>query len=159
MVRTVSLTGKICDYIIWADNQIWNIVETLSDEEFSKTFGEFGGSVRSRYVHLAEDIWEWYHDWTGQDPEGEPNFVEMKRDELFESILEYNQKLKMLLKTGSPSKFSFEVKGKSITLSLDEFVFHMANHATYHRGQIVTCLRMLGKQTQMTDYVPYLIAL
>jgi len=33
---------------------------------------------------------------------------------------------------------------------------HVANHATYHRGQIVTMLRQLGRTPPSTDYIRWL---
>jgi uncharacterized damage-inducible protein DinB len=34
-------------------------------------------------------------------------------------------------------------------------IFHLVNHYTYHRGQIVMGPRILVENVQMTDYVPY----
>jgi uncharacterized damage-inducible protein DinB len=42
-----------------------------------------------------------------------------------------------------------------LRMTFDEILFHLVNHATYHRGQIVMGLRILGKDVVMTDYVPY----
>ncbi|MFW9891673.1 MAG: DinB family protein, partial [Candidatus Thorarchaeota archaeon] len=64
---------KLANYLQWANDTIWEIVETLSEEEFSRILYESGGSIHSRYIHLAEDTWEWYHDWHGESPE-EPDF-------------------------------------------------------------------------------------
>ena len=44
-----------------------------------------------------------------------------------------------------------------IYLNMEEMVFNIINHATYHRGQIVLLLRQLGKSVDATDYVPYLV--
>jgi uncharacterized damage-inducible protein DinB len=33
---------------------------------------------------------------------------------------------------------------------------HVVNHSTYHRGQVVTMLRRLGKSAQPTDYLVFL---
>ena len=43
-----------------------------------------------------------------------------------------------------------------LLLTMEGMVFNIINHATYHRGQIVTLLRCLGKEVPATDYVPYL---
>jgi uncharacterized damage-inducible protein DinB len=48
-------------------------------------------------------------------------------------------------------------QSQDIHLHLEEMLFNIINHATYHRGQIVTLLRLLGKDVVMTDYVPYLL--
>jgi uncharacterized damage-inducible protein DinB len=35
-------------------------------------------------------------------------------------------------------------------------VVHVVNHSTYHRGQVATMLRQLGKTPQSTDYLLFL---
>ncbi len=153
----MNLLERLGEYLIWADAAIWETVKDLSDEEFDRSFGEYGGSIRKRYTHLAEDAWEWYHDWTGKAPEQEPNFQNMTREQLFESISDYSRKFVEMIAHRAVNKFEIETEGKTIPLSFDEFLFHLVNHATYHRGQIVMGLRMLDKDVDMTDYVPYRI--
>ncbi|MFW9944670.1 MAG: DinB family protein [Candidatus Sifarchaeia archaeon] len=41
--------------------------------------------------------------------------------------------------------------------SLEEFFFNLANHATYHRGQIVKGLRLMGIEAVPSDYILYRI--
>jgi uncharacterized damage-inducible protein DinB len=46
--------------------------------------------------------------------------------------------------------------GDPDTRPLGELMRHVVNHATYHRGQIVTMLRQLGKTPPSTDYIRFL---
>ncbi|MHA2378746.1 MAG: DinB family protein [Candidatus Thorarchaeota archaeon] len=154
----MELLKRLGQYLLWADNSVWDVVKTLTDDEFIQSPGENMRSIRDRYVHLAQDTWEWYHDWTGEKPGDEPNLKQMTRDELFEFIVAYDRKLVGLIETRSIDNLEFDADGKKINLRFDEFLFHMVNHATYHRGQIVAGLRVLGKETRMTDYVPFRIA-
>lgn len=132
-------------------------MKDLTDEEFNRTFGDFGNSLRTRYTHLAEDSWEWYTDWTGADVSEEPDFDTMTRGELFDFISEYNKKWENLLVTDSGKTIRVGEEDTMVTITLPQILFHMNNHATYHRGQIMLSLRLLGKDTQMTDYVPFRI--
>lgn len=154
----MKLLKKIGHYLVWGDETIWRIVEGLTEEEFSHVFGEGGRSIRQRYVHLAGDVWEWYHDWIGETPSTEPDFEGMSRRELYKHISDYNQMLIEMIENRVVDRFELEVDEKKIEIFFDEFFYHMANHATYHRGQIVMALRMLGKDVPMTDYVPHRIA-
>ena len=149
-----SLVDRIVAYWQWADITVWSLIKDLSDEEFNQSFGEFGGSLRKRYIHLAEDNWEWYSDWTGADIQEEPDFNNMSKEELFEFISSYNSKWADLRVTDSEKTINVGQGDTMITLTFPEMLFHMNNHATYHRGQIAMCLRLLGKETHMTDYVP-----
>ena len=154
----MELLKRLGQYLVWANRSVWDIVKTLTDGEFNESLGENTRSIRDRYVHLAQDTWEWYYDWTGEEPGEEPSFDQMTRDELFDFMAAYNRKLVDLIETRSVDNLEFDADGKKIKLRFDEFLFHMVNHATYHRGQIVAVLRVLGKETHMTDYVPFRIA-
>jgi len=46
-------------------------------------------------------------------------------------------------------------KGDSYSSKLSEIIIHVANHSTYHRGQIAIDLRENGIQAASTDYIFY----
>jgi len=48
--------------------------------------------------------------------------------------------------------------GQTWTYPLAETLLHVANHGTYHRGQIATMLRQLGKTAISTDYLRWIDA-
>jgi uncharacterized damage-inducible protein DinB len=140
--------------MVWANDVIWEIVKELNDEEYNHVFYNTGGSIRLRYIHLAEDTWEWFHDWHGEIAE-EPDFQKMSRNELYVFISEYMKKWIDMIDNRTVEEYEDERAGKILKLQFDEMFFHLVNHHTYHRGQIVMCLRMLGKEVPMTDYVPF----
>jgi uncharacterized damage-inducible protein DinB len=148
------LVRTIIEYAMWANTKIWNVVEQLTDEEFVQVLGEDAGSIRRRYVHLAQDTWEWFHDWHSEKPK-EPDFLGMTRNELYHFMMDYMMKWKHLIDERSVDFFNDERNEKIVTITFDEMIFHLVNHHTYHRGQIVMGLRLLGKEIQMTDYIPY----
>jgi len=45
------------------------------------------------------------------------------------------------------------LEGKSFEAPLWQLMQHVANHSTYHRGQVVAMLRMLGAKAVSTDLV------
>lgn len=47
-------------------------------------------------------------------------------------------------------------KGQKFEQPLEDLVIHVFNHATHHRGQIVSRLRDMGYQPPRTDYVVYM---
>ncbi len=46
-------------------------------------------------------------------------------------------------------------KGQSFTNTTEEIFFHIINHSTYHRGQLVSQLKAEGVQPIVTDYIFY----
>ncbi|MCK5265203.1 MAG: hypothetical protein KAJ36_00060 [Candidatus Thorarchaeota archaeon] len=153
----MTLLHNIGTYWSWADTTIWNIVQGLTDEEFSRNLYDGGGSIRQRYVHLAEDLWEWYFDWIGQNPGDEPDFRGMTREELNKSIGEYTQMFINMIEDRPVNHIEMDTIKEKLRINYEEILFHLVNHATYHRGQIVMSLRILGKKVVMTDYVPHRI--
>jgi uncharacterized damage-inducible protein DinB len=43
------------------------------------------------------------------------------------------------------------------SISLGHLMQHLANHSTYHRGQIAMMLRQLGAQAEGTDFAEFLL--
>ena len=66
-MTTMDLLKRMEAYMEWANRVIWKLVDALTDEEFSQSFGEHGSSIHSRYIRLAEDSRERYHDWIGKN--------------------------------------------------------------------------------------------
>ena len=43
----------------------------------------------------------------------------------------------------------------SFTRQLGDALLHLANHGTYHRGQVATLLRQAGRKATSTDYLRF----
>lgn len=46
-------------------------------------------------------------------------------------------------------------KGQAFSNSIRDILFHVANHSTYHRGQIATEFKLHGLEPLITDYIFY----
>jgi len=46
-------------------------------------------------------------------------------------------------------------KGHTYTNSVQEILFHIANHYTHHKGQLISDLRQHGIEPPVTDYIFY----
>jgi uncharacterized damage-inducible protein DinB len=44
----MTFLAKLADYMVWANDSIWEIVKNLSDEEFKRPMYDDGGSVYLR---------------------------------------------------------------------------------------------------------------
>lgn len=45
--------------------------------------------------------------------------------------------------------------GTPYQTSLEDILIHVANHGTYHRGQIATLMRQSGQEPMATDYIVF----
>lgn len=46
-------------------------------------------------------------------------------------------------------------KGENFTNTAEEILFHIINHSTYHRGQLISQLRAKDMEPIITDYIFY----
>jgi uncharacterized damage-inducible protein DinB len=46
-------------------------------------------------------------------------------------------------------------KGQKFTNTVSEIHFHIVNHSTYHRGQLISLLKTQGVEPIVTDYIFY----
>jgi uncharacterized damage-inducible protein DinB len=76
---------------------------------------------------------------------------------MFEYINRFNGLIIDLIHNNAIDTTAVSIGSDNRMLSLEEMIFNILNHATYHRGQIVLLLRGLGKEVEPTDYVPYLL--
>jgi len=98
----------------------------------------------------------WYQRWVGLEHE-EIEIDKMSREDLFEHITRFNGLIMDLIYKNNFDATTVLIGSGDTMLRQDEMIFNIINHATYHRGQIVVLLRMLGKDVKATDYVPYII--
>jgi len=152
----MSLLLRMGQYTLWADEKIWEIVKTLTDEEFSQEIHPSSGSIRDRYLHMAQGHCSWYYRWIDKEPE-DVKVESLERDALFSFLNRCNGLIMDLIQGNGFDAAKVPSRAGKMYLTMEEMVFNIINHATYHRGQIVTLLRQLGKSVTATDYVPYLI--
>ena len=159
MTRRSMELQEMIEYLQWADNLVFDRIEELDDTLVETIFYKNGGSIRDRLQHLAEEYLAWYYDILGKKYTDEiKKFSSSTKNELIESIRQYHEKWLEYLKSPQKSKFEIdEGDDLNVKISLDEVIYNLTNHATYHRGQINTLLRMAGHEVPMVDYYWYKI--
>jgi uncharacterized damage-inducible protein DinB len=105
--------------------------------------------------------WIWLERWKGMSParmmdEGEFADVLALR-ERWRTIEEHREVWFRSLGADDPGQIvAYQTTtGTGYEAPLWQLVQHAANHATYHRGQIVTLLRLLGAKPVGTDMVTW----
>jgi len=151
--------GRLLDYTVWANHRAMRAAATLSLEDFKRDLGSSHGGVRGTLVHTMSAEWIWLERWKGVSPtraldEGEFadvmavrerwTVVEDHRASWFAALRE--SALGETIRYSALDKRSFEGP-------LWKLVQHVANHSTYHRGQVVTLLRILGAKAPSSDLV------
>ncbi|MHA2095244.1 MAG: DinB family protein [Candidatus Hodarchaeales archaeon] len=148
----------LAEYNRLMDNKIIEIVENLSEEEYYQDLEFNIGSIHKKCAHLASfaDFFVHVLDDLLDTPQEFPDLSELLRNELISKWKTDNGKLVKLFKQKQGTHDVSLVGGMKATMDLEHIYFDAIDHASYHRGQIMICLRLLGKQTVNTDYLMWL---
>jgi uncharacterized damage-inducible protein DinB len=153
---------QLFEYDVWANAHVLDAAASLSAEEFTRDLGNSFPSVRDTLVHIlfAESVW--LRRWKGESPRvvfdpSEYRDVESVRAKLSEVERERAEFVANLDEASLEQTLSYiNTKGEEWRYPLARMMQHVVNHSTYHRGQVVTMLRQLGKSAPSTDLLLYL---
>ena len=158
---TPELTRQLFDYNHWANNRALEAAAQLTDEQFVKPLGSSFPSVRDTLVHICSGEWVWLERCNGRTPSAFPDLSSIKTVAALrehwapqaERLLRFVQGLQQndLDRTMEYKTFNFGVYKNPMWQSLQ----HLANHGTYHRGQVTTMLRQLDAKPILTDLMHF----
>jgi uncharacterized damage-inducible protein DinB len=149
------------DFNSWANHRTLDACAALSPEQFIRDLGSSFASVRDTLAHICGAEWIWLERWLGRSHSAIPpgntisDFESLRRrwQEVENNLLGYVASL------GSEDVqrvVQFKtMAGTPNVLPLGYCLQHLANHSTYHRGQVTTLLRQLGAKAVGTDLMTF----
>ena len=158
------------EYDRWANHRVFQAVSTLSAEQFTRDLGGSYRSVRDALVHIIAGEWGWLAYW--KEPSQSAAFLtdlKERRDTLFNpdafpNVAALRQKWAEVEKEQARfvNSLTNEALGKMLPfratqLRLAHLMQHLANHSTYHRGQVSLLMRQLGAEPVATDFHVFLV--
>lgn len=149
------------DYNSWANHRTLDTCAALAPEQFTRDLGSSFRSVRDTLVHILGAEWIWLERWHGRTPAGLPTAadfpdlesVRRRAAEIDRNLVDYVASL-----TQDDVQRVIELKtlaGTPYAQPLAQCLQHLANHSTYHRGQVTTLLRQLGAKAVSTDLITF----
>jgi uncharacterized damage-inducible protein DinB len=138
---------KLFRYNQWANIGLCEHIQKIADPP---------REVMKRMSHIvaAEEIWFQRVQPLGFDPL--PSF-EIQSWDILEPRLEQSaQRWLGLIARIDDFEIAIDyinLSGKLFTSPLSDVLIHMANHGSYHRGQIATLLRQHGHEPLPTDFI------
>jgi len=158
------------EYDRWANNRDLQAVSALSAEQFTRDLGGSFRSVRDTLVHIIGGEWGWLAYWT--EPSDSSVFLadlRKRRDALFNPDA-FPNVAAVQLKWAEIEKEQAEFVNRLTNESLEKMLpfrttqirlahlmQHLANHSTYHRGQVALKMRQLGAEPLATDFHVFLV--
>jgi uncharacterized damage-inducible protein DinB len=150
---------QLFEYNRWANARVLAAVSQLSPDQFTKDLSNSFPSVRDTLVHMVWAEWIWLMRWRGEspkirfDPADFPTMARLK--ERWAEIEAGQVELINTLTEESLTKVIayINTKGEEWKYPMGHMMQHVVNHASYHRGQIITMLRQLGAEAVGTDFL------
>lgn len=149
------------DFNAWANHRTIEACAALAPEQFTRDLASSFSSVRDTLSHLYSAQWAWLERWHGRTPTGPPpsadfpefetarrRFAEIDRNLVdFAASLNADDLHRVIHFT--------TMAGTPNAQPLWQMLQHVANHSTYHRGQVTTMLRQLGAKATSTDLIAF----
>ena len=153
------------EYDRWANNRILRAASALTPEQFTRDLGGSFRSVRDTVVHIIGGEWGWLtywkapshsaaslaHLWDRHDALFHPNAfptvtaLQLKWAEVEKEQMEFVDSV-------TEEALARMLPIRTTQLSLAHLMQHLANHSTYHRGQVALMMRQLVAKPLATDF-------
>lgn len=153
-----KLMANYADYNLWVNQQFVNWLSKKTEEQLHQEVPSSYSSILKTLNHIWGTEEYWYSVIMGT-----PDFVmrygveELHADEIFKGLINRSVLLAEAMKKITEEELEETIQVKSPWFEANqpryEFLQHVVNHGTYHRGQIVTMCRNMGiTDASMTDY-------
>ena len=155
-----DLLWQLSAYHIWANERLIKATKPLPEATLHKDTGSSFGSIYNTFLHLADAENIWWQRLQGIENAVFPSHENIiSFEELASRLLQQNEALKNFITTTDTKGFEkvlnyCNTKGEAFSQPVYQILIHLFNHATYHRGQIVTALRGFNvSQIPATDFI------
>jgi uncharacterized damage-inducible protein DinB len=153
------------EYDRWANNRVLQTCSALTREQFTRDLGGSFPSIRDTLVHIFAGEWGWLQYWKEPaadttfmanmvarrkilfDPSAFPDLASVQRKwaEVETEQIEFLQLL-------TDERLERMLPVRATQMKLIHLMQHLANHSTYHRGQISLMMRQLDAVPEATDF-------
>ncbi len=130
------------------------------NQQLADTLSNYPNNTNEKAVILFNHLLNAHHIWNARiacqpSKRGVWELMDSKDLKAFDKnnyeqtidLLDRNELSKMIQYTTS--------NGQSFTNSVQDILFHIINHSTYHRGQIATSMKQEGMTPIVSDYIFY----
>ena len=153
---------RLYDYNSWANERVLESLQPIRQEIFTSHKQASHGSIRGIIAHVGGAEWIWLQRWKGSSPvsllsESEFETVEIAAQRLRKIDRDLQEFTSRLTQEDLDGRRGYKTtEGKAYSNVLSDMLLHLANHSSYHRGQIATLLRQSGAVPQSTDFILFI---
>lgn len=155
------------EYTEWANDLAMEAAANLADENLRREVGVSHGSIFGTLLHMAGAEWIWLERWHGHSPGKAEAWAKWTAQacadlptlqERWREVADRRARfVSELDEDGLAADLHFKLlSGDASSMPLVDQMQHVVNHATMHRGQIISMIRQLGIDPPSTDLIFYL---
>ncbi|MBX2932674.1 MAG: DinB family protein [Ferruginibacter sp.] len=156
-----ELLQQYAAYHLWATKQLADVMNKLSEEEVNREINSSFPSVYKTVQHLwkAEEIW-WQRLKLVEHMDLQSEKFTGTFTEMTAQLAKQNKQWADWVNAATDNQlthvFAYIRNKEQVKMPVFQMLQHLFNHATYHRGQLVTMLRQLGvDKIPSTDFAAY----
>jgi uncharacterized damage-inducible protein DinB len=158
---TMAQVLELFTYNAWANRKLFSALAALSAEDYKRDLKTSFGGVQGTVNHVvwAEELW--LRRWQGAPPpavaQGKDLDSLAAAQARWETIEADRSRFLGGLNDGSLASIVIvkASSGEEFRHPLREALLHTTDHSTYHRGQIITMLRQLGRTPPVTGLITF----
>jgi uncharacterized damage-inducible protein DinB len=158
------------EYDRWANNRALQAAATLSPEQFTRDLGGAFRSLRDTLVHIVAGEWAWLTYWNEPLPDDafhadlDKRIATLFNPNAFPNVSAVQSKWAEVEKTQidfvnrtTNESLEIMIPFRTSRVKLGQLMQHLANHSTYHRGQIALMMRQLNAKPLPTNLHDFLL--
>jgi len=154
----------LANYSNWADNIIIEWLRQINDEQWEQSIESSFSSIKETTIHMVSAKRIWVDFWTKiPNPVYLSSEFKSTKNELISIWQKTSADLKNFIENFPEEDYDQPVSFIYPNGQVGQMIFwqtfpHYVNHATYHRGQLITLLRQAGfSNFSNTDLARYFL--
>jgi uncharacterized damage-inducible protein DinB len=156
------LLSQLSTYHLWANGQLLDAIRLLPQTQIEQTLVSSFSSMQATVLHMwdAESIW-WQRLRLQEQIVRPSDDFNGTFDELATQLLSQSKQWNAWVLAAQEHMFDHEfiyqnTKKEKFKQPVYQVLLQVFNHATYHRGQLITMLRQVGAtQIPNTDFIAW----
>ena len=140
---------ELAEYNLWANNIVCSWLKQISDEQWNREIISSFNSIQETALHIISAENAWLQRFNKVTFEWLQSTYKGTKDEHIKLWIDTSTKLKAFVDAFDENNLNTNLdfkrlNGDAYSMPYYQLFAHVVNHATYHRGQLVTMLRQAG---------------
>jgi len=158
-ISVQDITKRLLEYNLWANERLISYLTEIDRKTLYEFTGSSFGTIDKTIQHLLSAELYWYAIiFSGTINDFNQPDRQHLADQVMIDLLASSRRLVNDLSRFTENELVSLIQASDSRQSRYEYIFHLVNHASYHRGQIISMCRALHitGELPVTDYDAYL---